>query len=516
MMMKQRDENFVPIMKKKFLVASFCLAALAGYGQKTSISLIPISPSTAPDYFCTWNIQGYTSNYSSSINMRKEMREQNIFGTEIYQGWIKMFSRLHKDLYLVLDDTWDTPLENGDKNYYGSLILDTARFHSIKGLSPEQSLYSLSEKTKQAGWKGLGLWICAQQAPNDKTEDSIGYWTERLKWMDKAGINYWKVDWGKNSKNAAWRTWLTKLGKQIAPKLIIEQAMTPTVMATADVYRTYDVENIIAIPHTIDRIAKLLSYLPNGDAISVINCEDEPYIAAGTGSAIGIMRHEFNGSLPNQKQDHAFPPVGRDLKSRLDEVVRVVMWHRIALPFGISKTENYIDTVQLYDYWLMQNDETWVKDHIAGFRNAWQAPAIISRGLMKPMVSLQNGDTLKPYILASHYPNGAIAIASIGRTIGRAYFTPRADVVLKVSKNDQPFGIFGHFNSLTIEVDQLTPFNKILAQDLAGNTASDITNQIIRKGNKFTIPGSVIDLIGLAAASKGDKSEPGLVLLFQK
>jgi hypothetical protein len=192
------------------------------------------------------------------------------------------------------------------------------------------------------------------------------------------------------------------------------------------------------------------------------------------------------------------------------------MWHRIALPFGINKTENYIDTTKLHDYWVMQNDETWVKDHVAGFINAWAAPAIISRGLTKPIVTLQNGDTLQPYILASQYPNGAIAIASIGRTIGRAYLTPRADVIIKVAKNDQPFGIFGHYNSLTIEVDQPTTFTKILAQDLAGNIPSDITGQIIRKGNSFTIPGTVIDKIGLDAASKGDQSEPGLVLIFKK
>lgn len=89
------------------------------------------------------------------------MNEKNIFGTGAYQGWVQMFSRLHRGLFLVLDDAWDTPL-NGDKNYYGSLIVDTGRFPSVKGMSPEQRLLSLSEKTKRLGWKGLGLWICAQ------------------------------------------------------------------------------------------------------------------------------------------------------------------------------------------------------------------------------------------------------------------------------------------------------------------------------------------------------------------
>ncbi len=490
--------------------------AVTGYSQqKAAPSLVPAAHSTAPDYFCTWNIQGYVTNYTSSVKTRQAMTEKNIFGTGLHQGWAYLFSRLHKDLHLVLDDAWDTPLESGDRNYYGSLIIDTARFPSLKKGSPEQRLTALSKRTKQAGWKGLGLWICAQQAPAYKTSDSVDYWTERLHWMHKAGITYWKVDWGKDSKSAAWRTWLTQLGKQVAPKLIIEQAMTPSVIASAEVYRTYDVENIIAVPHTIDRIAKLLTYLPARQAVSIINCEDEPYIAVGTGSAIGIMRHPFKGNLPNGKQDHAFPPVGRDLKNRLDEVVRAVMWHRIASPFGIDKTVNYVDTLQLHDHWVLDNDETWMKDHPKGFNDAWQAPAIIARALTAPSVTMPNGDTLLPYVLASRYPNGAIAIASIGRTIGRAYLTPRADIVLSVDRNDQPFGIFGHYNSLTIQVDQLTPFTKVLAQDLAGHTPTDITREVVQKGNAITIPGKIIDKIGLAAASKGDQSEPGLVLLFQ-
>ncbi|MBC7399190.1 MAG: hypothetical protein H7289_04530 [Mucilaginibacter sp.] len=500
---------------KLTLSGLYCLFALTSYGQKKQASLVPLTPSQAPDYFCTWNIQGYVGNYKSSVKTRQEMLERNIFGDRTYEGWGKQFAKIHSDLYLVLDDDWETPL-NGDKSYYGSLIVDDERFPSVKGLSPEQKLTSLSNKTKSFGWKGLGLWICAQQAPRYTNTNNEAYWTERFNWMNKAGIGYWKVDWGNDSKSAEWRAALTVLGKKIAPNLIIEQAMTPTAMTTAEVYRTYDVENIIAVPHTIDRIAKLLTALPKGKAVSIINCEDEPYIAAGTGSAIGIMRHAFNGNLPNGKPDHAFPAVGRDLKNRMDEVVRAVMWHRIASPFGINKTDFYIDTVQLHDYWLMKDNETWMTGHGEGYRNAFQAPAVITRGLEKPLITLKKGDTLVPYILASKYPNGAIAIASIGRTIGREYLTPRADVIIKVAGNTQPFGIFGHYNSLTLQVEKLTTFTKVLAQDLAGNTPTDITNQIFRKGNKITIPGTVIDKIGLSAGTNGDKSEPGLVLVFKK
>lgn len=503
-------------MKSKLtLFVLFWLISLAGYSQKKQTSLVPDQPSQAPDYFCTWNLQGYVGNYKSSPITRQAMVESNILGKGTYEGWGAMFSKPHRDLYLVLDDDWETPL-NGDKSYYGSLIVDDERFPSAKGLSPQQKLTALSAKIKQLGWKGLGLWICAQQAPRYQTTDSVAYWTERFNWMNKASISYWKVDWGKDAKSAEWRASLTKLGKKIAPKLIIEQAMTPSVLSSAEVYRTYDVENVISLPHTIDRVGKLLIALPKGQAISIINCEDEPYIAVGLGCSIGIMRHEFNGNLPNGVQDHVFPPVGRDLKSRLDEVTRCVMWHRIALPFGINKTDVYIDTAILHDYWLMKNQESWMSGHGEGYKNAWQAPAIITRGLEKPIITLKKGDTIKPYILASKYPNGAIAIASIGRTIGREYLTPCTDIVLKVDRCDKPFGIFGHYNSLTIQVNQPVSFTKVLAQDLAGNTPEDITSQIVRKGNNILIPGVVIDRVGLAAATSGDKSEPGLVLVFQK
>jgi len=508
--MKQKS-NFIII-----LLAIFCCATGCSQSYKPA-SLVPETPSKAPDYLCTWNLQGYVCSYKSSVAMRHELTEQNIFGDGPLEGWARVFPKIHKDLFLVLDDAWDTPLKSGDKAYYGSLILDTVRFPSVSRLNPEQRLAYVSDKVKSLGWKGLGLWICAQQAPIYKDEDSVQYWKERFQWMNAAGIRYWKVDWGNESKKEAWRAWLTSMGKKWAPNLIIEHAMTPAVLASAATYRTYDVENVISIPHTIDRIANLLKALPKGKAVSIINCEDEPYIAAGMGCAIGIMRHPFNGKLPNGDPDHAFPLAGRDLKSRLDAEVRGVRWHRIATPFGINETDFYIDSNKLHDFWTMRDHETYIKDHGPGYINAWDAPAIITRGLDKPTVTLPRRDSIYPYILASKYPNGAIAIAAIGRTLDRQYSTPRADVLLQVDNYNHPFGIFGHFDSLTIEVKGASSVKatRIWAQDLAGETPIDITSEVIQRGNQFIVPGSVIDKVGLSAATKGDKSEPGLVLNFE-
>jgi hypothetical protein len=132
------------------------------------------------------------------------------------------------------------------------------------------------------------------------------------------------------------------------------------------------------------------------------------------------------------------------------------------------------------------------------------------------VITLKAGDTLRPYILASKYPNGSIAVAAIGRTINRAYITPRANVTIKAQRLDKPLGIFGYYNELTIQLSEPSSFTRILAQDLAGDTPVDVTQKVLQKGNNVIIPGALIDKIGLMYATKGDKSEPGLVLTFHK
>lgn len=70
------------------------------------------------------------------------MIEKNIFGCGKYKVWSRRFTRLHKDLFLVLDDDREIPL-NGEKTYYGNLIFDDGCFPSVKGLFPEQKLAAL-------------------------------------------------------------------------------------------------------------------------------------------------------------------------------------------------------------------------------------------------------------------------------------------------------------------------------------------------------------------------------------
>ena len=283
-------------------------------------------------------------------------------------------------------------------------------------------------------------------------------------------------------------------------------------------FRTYDVENITAQPVTIQRVCNILPQCATGGAKGIINCEDEPYIAAGLGCAIGVMRHPFNGNLPDGNQDITFPPVGRNVKQRIDEVIRGVRWHRIAEPFGVDGKSYAIDGNRLEDYWTLGKDETWNKSRPVGSVVKESAPARVSRCM--PLVEVSDStSTDRPFILASRYPNGATAVASIGRALDREYYTKEIGVTFAVAQPEAPIGIFGRFASVTITLPEGSRAKdyEIYAQDLAADKAENISKKIKAKGNRITLSGELIESVGLAAATEGDLSDPGLVVrLFKK
>ncbi len=499
--------------RKYFLTVLLCGSVLLAVAQKPAIkSLVPDIPSAAPDYFCTWNLQGYVVDYENSDKTRKALVEENIFGKGKYQNWIGLFPSVRQDLYFVMDDSWDIPKDANntkDNPYLGTTELNTERFPSFTG-NPTERLKKLSDRIKSEGWKGAGGWICAQKAGNESSVPEEEYWTDRIKAANTAGFDYWKVDWGTKDRDKNWRKMLTTIGKQYAPRLYIEHAMVNEYIEFSDVFRTYDVENIIAQPVTIQRICDLLPYKAETGVEGLINCEDEPYIAAGLGCAIGVMRHPFVDSLPNGKQDHVFPPVGRNIKKRLDEVVRGVRWHRIAEPFAVNGAYA-IDSIKLEDSWELHANETWV-NRKEGTILKVDAPARVSRGMELPKVSDTGND--RPFILASRYPNGAVAVASIGRAIGRNYVSKEVSVTLPMESWDAPIGLFGYFKDVTFVFPEKTGSKKIriYAQDLAGDTPVDITREVTINGNRVTVPGKIIHRVGLMNASAGDYSDPGLVL----
>jgi hypothetical protein len=469
------------------------LFALPAVLSAAEASLVPDTPSTVPDYFCTWNVQGFACSYANASDQADMMIEANLFGTGANQNWLGFYPEIRADLTFLLDDAFDFPLRGGHNDpHRGSIELDSARFPSHKG-TPAERLAQLSRDVKAKGWRDLGLWICNSR-PNvaELPLDSDTYWCERLAWSQKAGIGSWKVDWGIGMPGKPlWKFRVTPKARAAAPDIWLESG------AQGDLYRTYDVNLSVSIPETIRRIAIFLAKEDPKDK-RLINCEDEVYIGAGTGSSYGVMRHPRTGNMPNSKPDGFFTSNFRDVKRRTDEVVRAVRWHRIAQPFPKADAA-VVDGLMLNDF------------------KSKPAPARIARGgLALPTVSMPDGSKEPPYVLCCRHPDGEIAVAAIPRNPGengrlRLVF-PRADVTLDAGKLDRPVGVFGEYASLALTTTGDLAGKQILAQDLAGNTPVDITAEVTVTNGRLTIPGPVIHRVGLMAAKPGDISDPGMVL----
>ena len=498
------------IQKKPYLVSIIFLLFAAALSAKSHKSLVPDKPSDVPDYFSTWNIQGYVVSYDGPATPRV-MTEQYMFGDGPLEGWARFFPDFREDLIFLMDDSWDIPINDHRSEIMGEARLDKERFPSCKG-----DLRKLVRMTKRVGWKGLGGWLCAQEAsaaPDSENPES--YWTARLKENHRAGMAYWKVDFGRQENNQPWREELTRLGHRYAPGMPIEHAFTYPVIEKSDVFRTYDVEVVTAVPVTLQRVSRLLKYKTQTGNMGLINCEDEPLIAVGLGCVIGVMRHPLNQPLPNGLSDHVFPYAARNLKARLDEVNRALKWHRLAAPFAVNNDALFSDR-QLTDMWRLGERETWVPSHHAGDTLRESASAVISRCMPLPEVHTDGGEI--PYVLASRYPNGAVCVATVERLLleEHTWDTPLADVTLRVGNAKGPIGIFGRYSSLKLCYDKpLSADLRIWAQDLIGKTPVDITHDVLIQGNSITLPGSMLERIGTQASTPGDESAPGLVVVVE-
>lgn len=491
-----RLRDFLPVAGSSIRLAALVFTLLpASCLSSAEPSLVPDRPNTAPDYFCTWNVQGFACSYAGANDQADMMVQTNLFGSGPNQNWLGFYPEVRGDLTFLLDDAFDFPIGGGHNDIRrGSVELDTGRFPSYKG-TPAERLAKLSRDVKAKGWRDLGLWICNSRPNVDLLPiDSDAYWTERLKWSQDAGIGNWKVDWGIGIPNKPlWKFKVTPQARRVAPDVWIEFG------TQGDLYRTYDVGISVSIPETIRRIGIFLAKEDPKDH-RLINCEDEVYIGAGTGSTYGIMRHPLTGNMPNGKPDGFFRADFRDVKHRMDEVTRAVRWHRIAQP--IPKGDACIvDEATLTDF------------------KSKAAPARIARGgIALPTVTMSE-DKEPPYVLCSRHPDGEIAIASIPRNPGEngklKLFFPLADVTVAAGKLDRPVGIFGEYASLTLTSTINFAGKRILAQDLAGTTPVDITAEVKTAGGRLTIPGSVIHRVGLMAGKPGDISDPGLVLVVK-
>jgi len=481
------------------LTACGALLAMVAGSSAAGRSLVPDTASTVPDYFCTWNVQGFCCSYAGSGDQADTMVEANLFDKGPRRNWLGFYPKVRGDLTFLLDDAVDFPLGGGHNDpMRGNVGLHPDRFPSYQKASPAAGLKQLSDDVKARGWRDLGLWICNSR-PNveELPIDSDTYWGRRLAWCREAGIANWKVDWGIGVPGKPlWKFRLTARARRMAPDLWIEAGPK---CVQADLFRTYDVHPYNSIPETLRRIAAFLARNDPDDR-RMINCEDEVYIGAALACTCGVMRHPFVGPMPNGKPDRFFVEQSRDIKRRMDEVVRAVRWHRVAQP--TPKGDEYlIDSRMVTDF------------------KSKPAPARITRGgLPLPTLTMPGGKE-PPYVLAGRHRDGEIGVATIPRSFEvdgrRALRFPLADVVLDVGRLRRPVGVFGRYRSLALVTRGDLSGKRILAQDLAGDTPVDITADVRIDGGRLTIPGDVIRRVGLMAATPGDLSDPGLVLMVE-
>jgi hypothetical protein len=438
-------------------------------------SLIPIEAAASPNYFCTFNGQSYY-HPQSLLEQNKEkyaqmdanreaatlLNEETLLGDN---GLARtLFPENRKDLFFLLDDGWDVPIISPN-DYYGSCILDTDKFPSFTG-NPAERLGTLNAAFKDLGWRGVGLWIACQEAPAiiranpalyDDDDDDVAdlsdmepkYWVERMDWMNSAGIEYWKVDWGTNCKFLWFREMLSKLARKYAPHLIVEHAhvfsplntpLTPEevkiakaeksswvileeggpqgrlgpsnlaefkkIISFSDVFRMYDISGELGIPTMIERAAQALAAFDSANPTQcLLNCEIIPYLAAGLGLCIGIMSHpektqQFHPSIILNGEELCENLAGSYgtgegdmfrgpplyLNQKILEIVRALNWHRIASPFPVGGHEVHLSPLILADSWDLQIRKRWYSEGLNKIMTQ-RAPATVCRNISPIRVS---------------------------------------------------------------------------------------------------------------------------------
>jgi hypothetical protein len=428
-------------------------------------------------------------------------------------GWaVHFFPRVRKDLYFMLDDGW----ESGGT---ASFELDARKFPSFSG-RPEERLAALNGAIRKTDWRAVALWC--RNTPGDCRDEQL----EKL--SEAAGIDYWKVDIGDPAFH------LIDLRRRNHTRLLLEHvhgelpvngdwhrdgrfgvqpwgSRRQQILASTDVYRTYDVTSILSLPTTLDRLAEMLKGAQGHSGRALLNVEDEVYVAAAMGCTMGVLRHPLEGFRPAPDMDLFFNG-SRQAKRRMDEVVRALRWQRIAPPFPVGRSTIHVSNEVLTDNWAFERGQTWQNDLVG--RTVYQgAPACMSRDIALPLVT-SSGD--KPFVFASRFPNGAVAIGAQERTrTGRVWYMPSAEVELHVGDAPGPYGIFGSFTSLILVFDRSLSDRRVIAQDLASEEAIDVTDRVRIDGRSLQLTEANLRSFGLHAATHGDLSSPGLVLALR-
>lgn len=536
------------------------------------MNLIPDLPSKTPGYWCTWGLQNYLAatgaqsnafGFSGHSMIADTLTEENIqkhaFDTEFLQS-------VRRDLYIVFDLGWDVPKHtefDGANWLLGSQEVAQDKFPSCTG-EPWERLEKLNAFAKQGGWKGAGIWIPAhafgegQEETVFSQEKQMAFFRERLQWSAKAGIEYWKVDYGVHCGDANFRKWLTELGKEVAPDILIEQARNcgplndifspwdsavikdtgrfrewdngrvlaeaAEVVKHCEVLRTYDVSATLTVPTTLDRVAELMDTFSGSNNKCILNCESEPYMGAVLGCAIGVMSSVY--------QNNIIVDIKSESKNLLlDQFVRALRWQRLSPAWGVGVGETQCDSLSLSDTWDFRKGSDWV-DYLGDRTVCQKAPARVSRNMSLPKVRVASNNTQTvnttineekdnqfehqvPYVICSRSPEGLVSVASLHRVdVRQGIYYPMAEVEIEVPDVRMPVGIFGKYKCITLNFKQTFEGLKcVWGQDLALDEAIDVTERVCFHGNSLKVPGRLME--ELCATTDVFEDVPGIVLFVE-
>lgn len=461
--------------RREFIMSSAAAWAYTavGGGSKTE--------ALSPDYWCTWGIQNRLIRKRERANptllagdqgayaARNNLTEQLIFGEG---GWSKrMGAGFRGRLFMMLDDGWDVAFDSLPATCierFGALEPYPARFPSM-GRTPLERLTAINEKLKADGWQGAALWIASQREGDRHGKLAPGvedFYRRRIELSARAGIRYWKVDWGVRSGND-FRGMVSRLAREICPALTVEHCPFLTFpfnaqrfdaatnafvgngranvdlddrdlierMRFSDVIRTYDVLAPLGSVTTLDRTVDYSRLIDKHGCSTILNVEDDPVIAAVLGHGLGIMRDL-------DEADSSGTTICR----------AVANWRRFAPVCGGRADCRTVASGQiLSDHHRYTEGEVWL-------RAAWNheimqaAPAVVARGMPLPEVKALEHDV--PYVLAGRHPGGALSVGTLPRldAAGRKT-TPPVEIALRAAlPRRTPLAIFGVPRTVVVPV----------------------------------------------------------------
>lgn len=449
------------------------------------------------DYYCTWQAQNFLCQ-TKNVSNRDYLDENALFND--VNGLVNNYKGLRKDLIFVLDDGWDVPYSYNVKESYpfASHIIRDDRFPSFNK-SPKEKLKQMVDKIKTYGWKGVGIWVCAQGYENDYTksiEELKEFFKERLLWSKYANIMYWKVDWGIYCNDVKYRRMLVRLTKKYYPELIVENAMCinpvngfnngeeeqykymfpwnkemfnyiDKVTKFSEVFRSYDVTEELSTNSTLARLTYLLK-----KSNAIINAEDELYLAAVLNCSYGIERTPYSTVTAT--------PKNINFNFKCNEVKAAINYRHISpvfkrTPLRTSK-EQFLDEYSFGGYWC---------DNVTNATVKQLCPARVSRNTSLPKVK-----AIKevPYVVCCKDLNNNYAIGTFKRINYENDDKYLVDVSVKINQVVKNIAIFSNqIKTLKVKFAENVNFSKIVLVNLMNKSRRDVTNKIIIKNNQLII-----------------------------